>query len=119
MSRILPPGVSAGPPEREFEQEPHPSGEIGTADALTTASLLKPGEPEPREAGTRRTAKLKMAQSFGLPSLPVDTLAASYIFLTPGRSYMVFYSQTPSGDYSADNLAYFDYMIQNTLKFTD
>ncbi len=68
--------------------------------------------------GTRRTAKLKVAQNGNLPKLPADTLAASYIFLTPGRSYIIIYTQTPSSDYAADNLAAFDYMVQNTLKFT-
>ena len=69
--------------------------------------------------GVRRTAKLKSAQNNNLPKLPADTLAVSYIFLKPGRSYIILYVQTPKGAYSVDNLAAFDYMVQHTLKFTD
>lgn len=69
--------------------------------------------------GTRRTAKLRLAQNDGRPKLPVDTLAVSYIFLKPGRSYIFIYTQTPAGDYSEDNLAAFDYMVQKTLTFAN
>jgi len=68
--------------------------------------------------GTRRTAKLKVAQNNYMPQLPADTLAVSYIFLKPGRSYIILYTQTPDGAYSADNLKTFDDMVQKTLKFT-
>ncbi len=57
MSRILPAGVPAGAPDRDVEQEPHPSGEIDTAAGPTTAPLLKPRDPEPRDAGRRKTGK--------------------------------------------------------------
>ena len=57
MSRILPAGVPAGTPDRDFEQEPDQSGEITNAERATNAPLLKPRDPEPRAASKRKTAK--------------------------------------------------------------
>ena len=57
MSRILPPGVPSGASDRDFDVEPHPSGEIPTSVAPDAAPLLKPRDREPRDAGKRRAGK--------------------------------------------------------------
>ena len=80
MSRILPAGVPAGTPDRDFEQEPHPSGEIGTAEGLTTAPLLKPRDPEPQDAGKRKTGK-RIKRVVVIAALSVLAVIFAYPFV--------------------------------------
>jgi type II secretory pathway pseudopilin PulG len=67
--------------------------------------------------GTRQSGKLTKAED-GPTTLPAGTIAVEYIFLTPGRSYILIYAQAPSGDFAADNLEFFDLMVQKTMQFT-
>ena len=80
MSRILPAGVPAGTPDRDFEQEPDPSGEITNAERAPNAPLLKPRDPEPRDAGKRKTAK-RIKRVVVITALSVLGLVFAYPFV--------------------------------------
>ncbi len=67
MSRILPAGVPAGTPDRDFEQEPDPSGEITNAERATNAAA--PEAPRPGAAG-RGQAQDRPSASSGWSSSP-------------------------------------------------
>ncbi len=65
--------------------------------------------------GTRQSGKLKAAEEFS--NLPAGTIVVRYVFLVPGRSFIIVYAQAPAGDYAADNLNYFDRVVKDTMKF--
>ncbi len=65
--------------------------------------------------GKRQSGKLKADQG-GPEAIPANTQVVIYQFLATGRSYIIIYIQTPTGDYSSNSLKLFDSMVQNTFK---